>query len=131
MERVIPDEASVYRCIDRRHGRTGLSHRAFLLREPKPGRNEEYLSVSESRENALQSLKDHAGAAELQAGAVRSLQDLDGVPLALEVQPLPNPNDPGYAGIFGVPPWAPEGTLERIQANEAADALCRIARYPA
>lgn len=131
MDRVISAETTVYRCVDRRFGRKGLSHRAFLLREPKPGRTEDYLSVSENRENALLALRENAGVAGLVVGIIQSLQDIDGESLGLEVHPLSNPADAGYAGIFGVPPWAQEGTLERIRANDVADALCRIAQYPA
>jgi hypothetical protein len=126
-ERTIPDEASIYRALRPGWLDEGrLTYRAFLLRPSEGG-----LSVSEIRANAEAALRSCRGSASLISGSVRAACDDSGAAFGLDVVPMEHPADPGYAWIIGLPVYSDEGEAAREQANEAADALLRIALHSA
>lgn len=128
-ERVILDTAPIFRGVRPGHLESGaLTYRAFLLCRP----DDTGLSVSEIQERALNSLQRLKGTARLGAGEVRCAE-FDGVALELRVVPMVKAEDPGYAQIMGLPPYAgadlPLDAPEKIRANQVADALLRLATY--
>lgn len=126
----LPDDATVFHgirassWINRDTGQVQAV--AFLRRE-----NEDALSVSESRENAVRVLRRHYGVARLTVQAVRSVRTESDACLGLDVvsDPVlePPPGDPWHALILRLPAWAPPGTEDAQLQQGAADALLAIA----
>jgi hypothetical protein len=126
----LPDNATVFRGIRSSswiNRDTGQVQAVAFLRRT----NEDALSVSESRQNAVSALRKHYGIARLAVQAVRSVRTEGNSLLSLDVvaDPVlePPPGDPWHALITGLPPWAPPGTEDAQLQQDAADALLAIA----
>lgn len=91
---------------------------AFLVRPDETG-----LSVSESRTNALAALKNVQLAASLVTGEVRNV--------GLDVGPKHSLTDPLYCWIIGIPSYTSEDDEGKARANDYADLLRRVCRFPA
>ena len=126
----VDDETVVYRGVRASQVQDGsVLFTAFLLSARDCETAPPGLSVSLYAHHAFHSLRKLAGVAGLQAGATRSLADHAGHSLGLDVIRQPHPEDPGYAWITGLPPYAEEGSEGRSRAVAAANRLAAICSF--